>query len=405
MKRNYCLWIAATALLGAVGCSATAPFGVTPGVQVPAGQAPGTASVTVGQSIGLAAFAFGGLSTGGVTWSAEAGTVTSGGVYTAPDTVGSFKVTATSTSDQAQKTTVTVNVRPALTLSPAALGMFTGESKTLGGASVPAGFSALSWKLVDGPVGGASVDAVSGAFTATAEGVYTVEATLVGATDVKKTLTVAALAPTTTPILSPGAASVTVGSQVQFSASILGAARRTPVGLYVSPHLESLSERVSVDDRPISGPALAAAANALLPWLRTTEGTDRFPTFFELLTAAAHVAFRAARVRSLVLEVGLGGRLDATNVCVPRATAITTIELEHVAILGDTLARIAGEKAGILKPRVPCVTAVPLGSEALEVIEAEAARVGAPIHVLGRDFFLEGATTGPGPSSGGGVSV
>lgn len=187
------------------------------------------------------------------------------------------------------------------------------------------------------------------------------------------------------------------GSTCRMLASILGAAGRKPVGLYVSPHLESLAERVSVDDRSIDGPMLAKATNTILPWLRTTEGTDRFPTFFELLTAAAHVAFRGARVRSLVLEVGLGGRLDATNVCVPRATAITTIELEHVAILGDTLARIAREKAGILKPRVPCVTAVPLGSDALDVIEAEAVRVGAPIHVLGRDFFLEGATTGPGP--------
>ena len=223
MKKSYLACTAVVALVGLAGCSATAPFGITSGVQVPPGQAPGTASVTVGQSIGLAAFAYGGLSTSGVTWLAEAGTVTPDGVYTAPSTVGSYKVTATSTSDATQKSTVTVNVRPTLTLSPAALGTFVGEPKTLGGASVPAGFSALSWRVIDGPVGGASVDAVTGAFNATAEGVYTVEATLVGATDIKKTLTVAALAATTTPILSPGSASVTVGSQVQFSASILGA--------------------------------------------------------------------------------------------------------------------------------------------------------------------------------------
>lgn len=187
------------------------------------------------------------------------------------------------------------------------------------------------------------------------------------------------------------------GSTCRMLASVLGAAGRIPAGLYVSPHLESLCERVSVDDRPVDGPVLARAASALLPFLRATEGTERFPTFFELLTAAAHVAFRAAGVRSLVLEVGLGGRLDATNVCAPSATAITTIELEHVAILGDTLAKIAREKAGILKAGVPCVTAVPLGGEALRVIEAEARRVGAPLHVLGRDFFLEGAATGLGP--------
>ena len=222
--KNLCFSAIALAALGvSVGCSATAPFGITSGVQVPPGQAPGTASVTVGQSIGLAAFTYGGLTTGGVTWSAEAGSITPEGVYTAPATPGSYAVTAVSTSDSAQKTTVTVNVRPDLTLSPAALGLFVGEARTLRGASSPAGFSALSWRLVGGPAGGAGVDAETGAFQASAEGVYTVEATLVGATDVKKTLTVAVLAPTTTPILSPGSASVTVGSQVQFSASILGA--------------------------------------------------------------------------------------------------------------------------------------------------------------------------------------
>ncbi len=187
------------------------------------------------------------------------------------------------------------------------------------------------------------------------------------------------------------------GSTCRMVAAILGAAGRTPVGLYVSPHLEQLVERVSVDDHAIPGVALAGATNQLLPFLRATQGTDRFPTFFELLTAAAHVAFRTARVRSLVLEVGLGGRLDATNVCRPSVTAITTIELEHTTILGDTLGAIAREKAGILKHGVPCVTAVPLGSDALRVIDAEAARVGAPLHVLGRDLFLEGAATGPGP--------
>jgi hypothetical protein len=136
---------------------------------------------------------------------------------------------------------VTVNVRPGITLAPAALGLFTGDSRTLSGESVPAGFSALSWRIVDGPAGGATVDAVSGAFTATAEGIYTVEATLIGATDVRKTLTVAALAPTLTPIVSPGVASVTVGSQVQFSASISSpswtatAGTITPGGLFTAP--------------------------------------------------------------------------------------------------------------------------------------------------------------------------
>ncbi len=102
-------------------------------------------------------------------------------------------------------------------------------------------------------------------------------------------------------------------------------------------------------------------------------------------------------MRSLVLEVGLGGRLDATTVCTPSVTAITSIELEHVKLLGDTLGKIAREKAGILKAGVPCVTAVPLGGEALAAIEEEAARAGAPLLVLGRDFFAEGRATGAGP--------
>lgn len=187
------------------------------------------------------------------------------------------------------------------------------------------------------------------------------------------------------------------GSTCRMIASILLAAGMGPVGLYVSPHLEHLLERVSVDGRPIAGSALARATNALLPWLARTEGTAAFPTFFELLTAAAHVALRDARVASLVLEVGLGGRLDATNVCAPATTAITTIELEHVALLGDTVEKIAAEKAGIVKPGVPCVTALPITGGAFRVVEAATARAGAPLVALGRDYFLEGADTGPGP--------
>ena len=133
----------------------------------------------------------------------------------------------------------------------------------------------------------------------------------------------------------------------------LRAAGRGPVGLYVSPHLERIEERVCVDGVPAAGDELAAAADALMPYLRATRGTPRFPTFFEILTAAAHVAFRARGVRSLVLEVGLGGRLDATNVCRPAVTAVTTVELEHVKILGDTVEKIAAEKAGIVKAGRP----------------------------------------------------
>src|SRR5207249_10438065 len=115
------------------------------------------------------------------------------------------------------------------------------------------------------------------------------------------------------------------GSTCRMVDAVLSAAGRSPVGLYVSPHLESLLERVSIDGRPISGEALARATERLLPALRAAQGTPAFPTFFEVLTAAAHVAFREAEARSVVLEVGLGGRLVATNVCEPAVTVVAGV--------------------------------------------------------------------------------
>lgn len=187
------------------------------------------------------------------------------------------------------------------------------------------------------------------------------------------------------------------GSTCLMVDAILRAMDRGPVGLYVSPHLERLTERVSVDGRPVSGEELAQATEALLPHLRATLGTPAFPTFFEILTAAAHVAFRARGVRSLVLEVGLGGRLDATTVCDPAVTAITSVELEHTQVLGATLELVAGEKAGILKPGVPCVTALPLDGPALRVVEARARELNVPLLRLGHDVLLDEVEARPGP--------
>lgn len=171
-------------------------------------------------------------------------------------------------------------------------------------------------------------------------------------------------------------------------------AGRGPVGLYLSPHLVDLAERVQVDGRPVADAALCAAADALLPYLRAARGTPAAPTFFEVMTAVAWQAFRAAGARAVVLETGLGGRLDATNVCAPAATAITSIELEHQQVLGSTLEAIAAEKAGILKPGVACVTTA--AGAALDVIAARARAVGAPLLVAGAAFRAEGARTGPG---------
>jgi dihydrofolate synthase/folylpolyglutamate synthase len=175
----------------------------------------------------------------------------------------------------------------------------------------------------------------------------------------------------------------------------LSAAGRGPVGLYTSPHLVDLAERIAIDGRPAEEALLLACADRLLPHVRAALGSPDAPTFFELLTAAAWLAFRERGCSDVVLETGLGGRLDATTVCAPAVTAITTIEREHTQLLGDTVELIAAEKAGILKPGVPCVTGATGG--ALHVIEERARGLAAPLSVLGRDVRLERVVTAPGP--------
>lgn len=161
------------------------------------------------------------------------------------------------------------------------------------------------------------------------------------------------------------------------------------VGLLTSPHLVDFPERIRVDGVPIreedaapilrklevapefaAPDAAGAAADALGPW---------GASFFEVSTALAMEHFRREGVDVAVLEVGLGGRLDATNVCCPAVTAITTIDLDHTETLGKDRATIAAEKAGIVKPGVPLVRGR-MGAEAADVIAGIAARRGAPLH-------------------------
>lgn len=149
------------------------------------------------------------------------------------------------------------------------------------------------------------------------------------------------------------------------------------VGLYTSPNLVSFRERILVDGLPLPDSALAAWADELAPFLLR----DR-ATFFEAATALALVAFERSEVDVAVLEVGLGGRLDATNVVVPAVSAITNISLEHTAMLGADLPSIAMEKAGIMKPGVPTFTAVD-DPEALAVLAEVAATHGVPLHRVG----------------------
>ncbi|OGC12304.1 hypothetical protein A3K48_07625 [candidate division WOR-1 bacterium RIFOXYA12_FULL_52_29] len=126
------------------------------------------------------------------------------------------------------------------------------------------------------------------------------------------------------------------------------------VGLYTSPHLISYNERFKINDREISGPDLAAGIKTVR--LAADKLADK-PTVFEVLTAVAFWYFAKEKVDYAVIEVGMGGRLDATNVISPLVSVITNVELEHTTVLGRTLAKIAVEKGGIIKPGVPVVTA------------------------------------------------
>jgi dihydrofolate synthase/folylpolyglutamate synthase len=153
---------------------------------------------------------------------------------------------------------------------------------------------------------------------------------------------------------------------------------------YTSPHLVDLSERFAIDGRPVGQDALASAVadvRDVVERLRASGRLDVQPTFFEVTTAVAFELFRRAGAAVAVLEVGLGGRLDATNVVAPPeliATAITSIAFDHQLYLGTTLREIALEKAGIIKPGVPVVVG-PLAAEAAAAIDEVAASRGAPV--------------------------
>jgi dihydrofolate synthase / folylpolyglutamate synthase len=152
------------------------------------------------------------------------------------------------------------------------------------------------------------------------------------------------------------------------SAALHAAGHRT--GRYTSPHLERLEERFVIAEREVATDRLreaVARVQKAVEALIAGGGLDGHPTFFECATAAAFVLFREARVDPAILEVGLGGRLDATNVVTPVAAAITSIALDHQAQLGNTLAAIAREKAGVIKRGIPVVCG-PVPEEADTVI-------------------------------------
>jgi dihydrofolate synthase/folylpolyglutamate synthase len=170
------------------------------------------------------------------------------------------------------------------------------------------------------------------------------------------------------------------GSTGAMMASALRAAGyRT--GFYTSPHLVDYAERIQIDGSNIAHGELAALVEELKPAAAQIEAV----TTFELTTAAAFLHFARKGVDAAVIEVGLGGRLDATNVVDPLVAVITSISYDHMAVLGNTLTQIASEKAGIIKAGRPVVVA-PQKSEAFEAIQRIAEERGAPLVVVGKDY-------------------
>ena len=157
---------------------------------------------------------------------------------------------------------------------------------------------------------------------------------------------------------------------------------------YLSPHVVDVRERVRVDGRDVDGELLAPALD------RVADEMEPGQTWFEVFTAAAVLAFAELDPDLCVLEVGLGGRLDSTTAIDKRACAITSVEIEHAQVLGDTVREVAGEKAGILRAGVPCVTST--SCEALDVVEARARELDIPLRVMDRDYGVE--ILGRGPS-------
>jgi dihydrofolate synthase/folylpolyglutamate synthase len=179
------------------------------------------------------------------------------------------------------------------------------------------------------------------------------------------------------------------GSVVALLRAMLEASGRR-VHVYTSPHLVRFSERIRLAGRLID----EAALTALLEECERANGPDPI-TFFEITTCAALLAFAREPADVVLLETGLGGRLDATNVVDrPLLTAITPVSMDHQSFLGNTLAAIAAEKAGILKPGVPCLAAAQT-PEAAAVLDRRATKVGAPLDLGGRDW-----TWAPGPAGG-----
>ena len=191
------------------------------------------------------------------------------------------------------------------------------------------------------------------------------------------------------------------GSTAVMVAEMLSAAGYRS-GLFTSPHIHDFEERMRVDGATPTEQELVEVTNRVLEAVAAMDQLPdgMQPTYFEIATAMAWLFFALRQVDVVVLEVGLGGRLDATNLCSPLVTVITNISLDHTAVLGTTLASIAGEKAGIVKPNVPVVSGV-VAPEARAVVHDVCSTQNVPLYELGRDFELTGREIVTGGKSAG----
>ncbi|MBT3218569.1 MAG: bifunctional folylpolyglutamate synthase/dihydrofolate synthase, partial [Proteobacteria bacterium] len=164
------------------------------------------------------------------------------------------------------------------------------------------------------------------------------------------------------------------------------------VGTMLSPHVEALNERIQINGTPIDDSSLEQLIGeidrARTDWVQATSGTESLLTYFEFVTAAGFLYFARRQVNVAVVEVGLGGRLDATNVVQPLVCAISSIGLDHTEQLGDDLANIAREKAGIFKPRVPVVIG-PTSKKVQAVLVRQARMRHAPLWKPGKELRRE----------------
>ncbi|MEH7223076.1 folylpolyglutamate synthase/dihydrofolate synthase family protein [Bacillus sp. JJ1566] len=178
------------------------------------------------------------------------------------------------------------------------------------------------------------------------------------------------------------------GSTVSYIRNILQEAGYK-IGTFTSPYIETFNERISVNGKPISNDEIVHLLQVIKPLAEELEETELGgPTEFEVITAMALYYFgEMSDIDFVIMEVGLGGRLDSTNVINPLVSIITSIGFDHMNILGDTIGEIAGEKAGIIKHKVPIITAVEQ-QEAIEVISNKAKEQNSPFYQLGQDFFI-----------------